>query len=216
MRISHKHKFVFIAVPKTGTTSIREALTPFSDVCGVFDQNWSSPLRYHVPATELRVYFEERGWDWDSYFKFGFVRNPWDWMVSRWHFFKRVASCTNLEEDWQLEEGMTLQEKRWLQDVMRTVIYNNPTFREFIDSNTELQSDKLTDGESVLVDFVGKFENLQEDFDHVCGRIKIPKQVLPVRNRTEHLAYRHYYDDGSVRIMRERFGNDIERFGYEF
>ena len=72
MRISHKYKFIFIAIPKTGSTVIRNHLDSYSDVNG--NSNNTSPFYHHVKADTLKSYFVENKLDWSSYFKFSFLR----------------------------------------------------------------------------------------------------------------------------------------------
>ena len=74
MLISHKNKFVFIAINKTATTSIHDALECVSEIKSVGDSQ--SPFYFHANAKKIKSKFKENNWDWNSYFKFSFVRNP--------------------------------------------------------------------------------------------------------------------------------------------
>ena len=67
----------------------------------------------------------------------------------------------------------------------------------------------------IIVDFIGKFENLENDFQHICDRISVTVD-LPFVNKSEHKHYQSYFDDETRGIMRRWFWKDIERFNYKF
>ena len=87
-----------------------------------------------------------------------------------------------------------------------------------IDTSITPQLDYLVDLRgNHIVDFVGRYESLQADFDHCCERIGLPLQALPHRRRADdRSAYREYYDDESKALVERHFAADIEAFGYEF
>ena len=69
---------------------------------------------------------------------------------------------------------------------------------------------------TVLVDYIGRFENLQGDFDEVCRRAGLPPKQLPHKNRSNHKPYQLYYDDATAEIVARRFAKDLVHLGYTF
>ncbi|MDD4955629.1 MAG: sulfotransferase family 2 domain-containing protein [Candidatus Omnitrophica bacterium] len=99
MRISHKYKFIFFSNPRTGSESVRKALDPFSDI---FSSVNDPVYNNHITPEELKNHFLKMGWDWDKYFKFCFVRNPWDRLVSIYYRFKpdKQYTLADTRESW--------------------------------------------------------------------------------------------------------------------
>jgi hypothetical protein len=151
----------------------------------------------HIPARELRSRMDAE--TFDRFFKFGFVRNPWDWQVSQYFFIRQRES----HPEHQLVMGMS--------DFKAYLEWKVDGF-----SRNDLQKTLLTDaGGELLVDFVGKFESLDQDFDRVCERLGLSVD-LPRRNASNHRDYREYYDAGSAELVGRVFRDDIQMFGYEF
>jgi hypothetical protein len=190
--ISHKHKFIFIEVPKTGTTT----------VCHVLKTHFRGlqPLVYpnkHFPLGQYKKMFPK---ETQTYFKFSFVRNPWS----------RVVSLFHRNEGVQMRDKMTFIEfVNWIELATDTSVKCN----KFPKKN---MLDFFKINNKVNMDFIGKFENLQEDFNTICDKIGIPRQKLPHRNKSKHQHYTEYYDDETKQIVAEKYAKDIEYFGYEF
>ncbi|HSL71875.1 MAG TPA: sulfotransferase family 2 domain-containing protein, partial [Longimicrobiales bacterium] len=78
------------------------------------------------------------------------------------------------------------------------------------------QMDWITDAQGqIIVDFVGRFENLKTDFAEVCARIGC-EATLPHLKKSERGNFRQYYDDATRAIIARWFARDIETFGYRF
>jgi hypothetical protein len=85
MRISHKYKFIFFANPKTGSETVRKILDPYADIRPEYDfpiVSSSNPYYSHMPPIELKKVFLTKGLNFEEYFKFTMVRNPWARLVS--------------------------------------------------------------------------------------------------------------------------------------
>ena len=197
MIISSKHKFIYIAVPKTGTTSVQHHISAMKlDEVEVYDMGNEVELptgvrfRKHIAAADLK----KKLYGFEQYFKFTFIRNPYCYAVSWvYYYFQRILKCSNLE-DYSFGD-MIKKCPQW--------VWKN-------------QSEFIYEGDINLMDFVGKLENFQEDFNIICDKIKIPRQKLPHKNKTNHKHYTEYYDEETKQIVAEKYAKDIEYFGYEF
>jgi hypothetical protein len=193
--INHKHKFIFIHIPKTGGTSIEKYILGNANVAK--KQN-----NKHNTVTE---YMNKTGKLFDKYFSFSFVRNPYDFLVSYYKFrMNMINGEYGRVERFMYKKYSKSNFRNW---VMKN-FYNDPrvmTNLDFLSYNSEIK-----------VDFIGKFENLQQDFDTVCDKIGIPQQKLPHINKSKHKHYTEYYDDETREIVAKKYAKDIEYFGYKF
>jgi hypothetical protein len=145
-------------------------------------------------------------------FKFAFVRNPWDKVVSHYHYRQRTGRIYQFRYD---ESGAGDPGIGFCEWVARAygahdpMYYNDP--KPFM-----AQCDWLNDERGVcLVDFVGRFERLADDFQVVCRRLGVDAQ-LPHVKPTPHAHYRELYDDATRDIVARCFAADLETFGYRF
>lgn len=198
--ISHDLRCILVHVQKTGGMSIRVALNM---------QQWDP--HQHRFASELRTLYGPEVWQ--HYFKFGFVRNPWDRLVSWWEMIHRNVA-----------------EGRPMNGFQRYILSNAATFDDFIrncgaeyrDSDGSKciyrnQVDYLTDSSGVLlVDFVGRFENLPADFGFVAARLGLKSGPIPHINRSNHRLYAEYCSDETRAMVGELYSRDASMFGYAF
>jgi hypothetical protein len=206
MIISTLHKFVFVAIPKTGTHAVRQALREHMgpqdmEQVGLFVQR-SLPIpalaqigHGHITLEQLRPHVKAEAWD--SFFKFAFVRNPFDRFVSYCAFITREGD--EFEDDPKA--------------VMRDVLANPPLDHILFHPQHKF----ITDASGgVLADYVGRVEEMQESYDEISSRIGIPTARLEKVNATKRRNYREYFDDQLIEGVAKLYARDLELFGYEF
>ena len=205
MIVSESRQFVFVHIFKTAGTSIKRAVRRYAM------PGWHEAANFvlkrigipqfgppshgdHFKASDLIGEIGRK--EFDRLFSFAFVRNPWDWELSHYRYISKHNDHP---------EHM---------DVSRL-----GTFDEYVrwrcDGRFQTQESFLLYNEKEVVDFVGRFENLQSDFGYVCNRIGIPFR-LPRLNRTRSDDYRPNYDDQTREIVARTYADDIRRFGYTF
>jgi hypothetical protein len=189
--ICDKYRSIFVHINKTGGTSIEKVFEPKADQEDV-------PFK-HRSAAFYKERFPDRFRD---YFKFSFVRNPWDWLVSRYHWSRdhqRLIDYSFREFLHRLKNGIRLSAAApWIERALAS------------------QLDRLTIDGDVAVDFVGHFERLQRDFDSICSMLQIQAVTLPHVFKTEHAFYTEYYDGETKGIVEQLYAADIAAFGYRF
>lgn len=201
--ISPDHRWIFVHIQKTGGNAVRSAL-------GV---EWSDPHK-HFLARELRQAYGEAAWA--RSFKFAFVRNPWDRLVSWWSMIDNGRDPSGATPAPNGFFGYVLQHAN--------------SFEEFISRCTDEivesdgrknifrnQIDYLADENGkIIVDFIGRFERMQQDFDEVMARVGLPRTDLLRVNTSRRSAYADYYTPATAAEVGRRYARDIEAFGYRF
>ena len=181
--------FIFIHINKTAGTSIGNAI--------------GLPVKHHQTAREIIASIGRE--KWNTAYKFTLVRNPWDKVVSHYEYrLKRnkteVASRNVSFSEWV---------KKTYGPDKDPFYYNNP--KAF-----QPQVEWLKDDEGkISIDFIGKFESINEDFDQIKSVIGLEAE-LPHLNASKRAGYQSYYDDDTRQIVADWFHEDIELFGYCF
>lgn len=190
-----RHRCIFVHVPKCAGVSVSSAL--FGSLAGG-----------HRRIGTYRLVYSRR--EFRNYFKFAFVRNPWDRLLSAFRFLKNGGFGPE-DEQWTQENLSRYPDfdgfvRQW---VNRKNILSWPHFlpqTHFI----------CVDGRLPL-DFLGRFEKLAEDYSYVCQRLGIDSP-LSVHNQTKtrQSDYRDFYNDETRNIVAEVYREDISTLGYSF
>ena len=211
--ISHRYKCIFVEVPKTGSTSVRRilgaAIKPhlsLSEIRRMMESNWvirggrkDRMMEWLYPMLPAERRKERGRQQFESYFKFGFVRNPWD----------RVVSLYERNEATQMRQEMTFEEfVRWIQYSSATCVHSSPH---------RYQLDWFVDADGkMLADFIGRFERLQEDWVVIAKKLGVSETLPHTRGNPRLRHYSEYYTPETKRIIDEKFKIDIETFDYRF
>ena len=207
MVINNSFRFVFVHVPKAAGTSMRSALKRLDGD----ETSAIAPRTKHETLYQVRAAWPDRvgaaSDALDDYFVFGFVRNPWERMVSLYHYLVERRPRKEIDGVDSFAHFLRLvgEEEPWVVGLhsMRVQV---DFFRPQSDSQPH-------------ADFVGHLEHLHEDFDWLCQRLELPDSlVLEQLNRSSNSDrdYREFYTPALVDIVAGRFANDVETFGYSF
>ncbi|RLA53820.1 MAG: hypothetical protein DRR42_03710 [Gammaproteobacteria bacterium] len=182
------HNYIFIHINKTGGTSVEKAL--------------GLPL-IHKTALEYKT--EIGNIRWQEQFSFAIIRNPWDKIASQYHY-RSMINKTQLKKtpvpfnDWV----------KWVFVDQNPNYYDDPKmFAPQVDWLTDLEGNNL-------VDFVGRFENLHNDWHIICEKINRQGAKLPHVKKSSKTDYRSYYNTESISIIADWFVKDTDKFSYSF
>ncbi|NQU49232.1 MAG: sulfotransferase family 2 domain-containing protein [Planctomycetes bacterium] len=208
MLLSLEKQFLMIHVPKTGGTSAAKALDSWV-VHPPTDKLNKVLCRMHLRKDPARFMLRVHGGlNYahkvlpnglpKSLFKFAFVRNPWDRLVSEYSFVVDREIHPRHKEVCKLGS---------FADYLK---YEHERAR----GRSQVDMLKGPDGK-LGMDFVGRFENLREDFAEACSRIGVDA-ALPHLNRTKHRDFRDYYDSQTRDYVAKHWHQEIQLFGYDF
>jgi hypothetical protein len=216
--ISHKHKAIFIHIPKTAGSSIEKALINSEAGFRLFraedftvDQIPLHAFGYqgvnqwdlkHMPARYLKP-------EYNDYYKFCFIRNPWDLMVSCYFWWTQKVKLPI-----RIKQG----------EILKTIGFENFVYSFYTDYINEIHHQGLgqsywlldSSNKTAIVDFIGRFERLQEDFNFACDKVGISKLQLYKVNKSEHKIFESYYNEQTAKMIRNKFYLDVTTFNYFF
>ncbi len=192
-RYADAHRCIFVHIPKTAGTSIAHALFNMEP--------------RHIPCTEYEKVDPEK---FRRYFKFAFVRNPWDRLFSAYHYLRRG--------------GMNNNDRAWAE----TYLAPYQSFEQFVHewvSETNIgswkhfrpQLDFITDAKGhMAMDYLGRMERLDADFETICQKIGL-SVVLPRLNEGEEKGhYSKAYSREMIDIVAKAYAKDIAFLNYSF
>lgn len=223
---------LFIHIPKTGGTSIsnmfgldldkraeiikqdlrKEFLIDGCQCVIPGDERHIRQIIDHMTPSELIQFGLLKENDFKKYFKFCFVRNPWDKIISAYFFGGS-------------EHFKHSNFKEWLLYVKKIVDEEEQNgFTLILDKKCNLHIECLYRPQyfythynnEIVMDFIGKFENYEEDVKKVFDTLNLPIDTILHKKKSIHKHYSTYYDDETIKIVADIYSKDIELFGYSF
>lgn len=193
--VNYEDKYIFIHIPRTGGTSIEYVLNnnkPIPVATGI--QHWKY-IDYINNISNI-----------EKYYIFSVIRNPWD----------RLLSIYNEPNNPFIVENQTFN--NWINQFSnignRNILMSQYSY--LIDQNGWIRAGTPRYNYKDDINYICKFENLQEDFDIVCDRLNIKNKKLSHINKTNHIHYTDIYTDESKKIVENLYYDDIGFFGYKF
>ena len=185
------HKCIFIHIPKTGGTSIASAL---------FGSNVG-----HYKWSLLKNAFDK---DYDNYFKFAFVRNPWDRLLSAFNYLQSDRK-TKANAEWMKQnrlEGMDFE--TFVTTRLEDLMYY-PHFKP--------QSDFICDYDGkIMVDYLGKFNELDVSFKFIMKKLNIQLDLPHYNKSSSKEHYSKAYNEAMLKVVNRVYRRDIDIFKYKY
>lgn len=194
------NKFAFIHIYKTGGTSIAQTLT---------GEHIGSD---HTNARDLKIIFSQNNLNFNQFFKFSIVRNPYDWLVSLYFYCKKTPSH-NWHERCNVQSFQEFIISHVSIDLKQQK--NSPIGTNKCQTQFEFVTDES--GE-LIVDFIMKKETLNLDFqllkklNIVDSRIQLPF-INSIQSNRQH--FMSYHTKLTIDIINRQFSNDFKLFGYD-
>lgn len=207
--ICKKHKIIFLHIPKTGGTTVEKMILPnhsfsaepdHSNLCGWDDRfGWLNHLTMDQ-IIELCPYL-----DLSEYLVFTVVRNPWDRLVSEYHW-KRSISDLQIRF-FEYVRLLYLGETEAIQKNYRSPI----AFEQHIRPQASYFLQSIEGVVKVL-----RFENFEHEVMQMLRECCVNIELLPRIRTSSHAHYTHYYNSCTIDMVGNLYLDDIKRFGYSY
>jgi len=198
---------------------LRETLAPLNVIDLIGGSSQSSvevKFSHHGYIKEAVSGFKEEGWDFNEYFKYSFVRNPWDRYFSFYTYYKdklKFYQKTNIElndnQQRQKINTFNLFKNKGDEEVFKSIILEFPPHINYFIDN----------GGNMLIDEIGQLENISTCFDKFCEKVNLlqtPKLKHENKSDKASVTKDNLYTQELIDIVAEKEKWVIDEFGYNF
>lgn len=218
-------EFCYVHVPKTGGVSLIRHMSQYVDKNQ--SQNGPNFTRVRLASTggwftlighnsRIRRHITLARYKRDNNpncFAFAFVRNPYDRVVSAFEYI--LSGGCNRADRMDKVKYLDRDVKDFDTFVRKILAENRNNILEQIHFKPQFGWISDESGKSLL-DFVGRFESLEKDFNCISRIMGIERRRLPHLNKSRHRNYRAYYSRATKDIVKNAYQMDIDLFGYTF
>lgn len=212
--INHKHKFIFIHIPKCAGSSIKDHFfkgmeLDWREPNYEFLYGWCPKRKIHLQHATAKQLLETeliREDIWNTYFKFTFVRNPWDRAYSDYLWMLEDRKLKGSFKEYITKTGS-------LEECLKN--RNSKTFRgDHLIPQTEFFSEEG----KFKMDFIGRFEHLSEDLKLVKNNINSTSifDSHEKKNEKKRSHYSLFYTSSKKALVEKYYAKDIEQLNYSF
>lgn len=248
MLVSHRKQFIYTKTVKTAGTSVEVYFEPYclpensqvgcqypqetydlpreeyvgeSGIIGYRGHKFPDSKHHdwfnHMPASKIR---EQIGQTiWEKYFKFCVIRNPFDKLISLFHFYEYQFNQVNPQiKAWAIKRLKYDSEDDYLEALTNQSVEKR--FRNWIiRGGFVIDRDKYLIDNQICVDYFIRYENLHNDLQHICKQLDVPFEPdrlarLKPGNRPSHLVVSQYYDQPTTEIVLRNYRFELEFFEY--
>ncbi len=212
--VLHKYKAIYFPIPKVACSSLKMLSADLLDMKVVGSDLKEDIHHQDFPCVKKYKIYKQ----YKHYFKFCFVRNPWDRLVSC--YMNKICHVEDINRE---------TAARFIEFGDNSKIFRiGMSFEEFINAVCDIPDERADahiisqhtyitdDAGNLLVDFIGKLENIESDFSYVCDKIDIKGIELPHLMTSKHKKYQKYFNEETKEMVRKRYQRDIDMFDYEF
>ncbi|MBE9548550.1 MAG: sulfotransferase family 2 domain-containing protein [Proteobacteria bacterium] len=191
-------KAAFMHIPKTGGASIRQLCNEFNIAIilhNLRDSKYLSLVEYRRQNPGV--------------ISFAVVRNPWDRLVSGYFFLK----CGGIKPEDKIDADRFVNKHKDFNEFVEHAFNDDEILNQI---HFRPQHLWISDNNKLIVDYLARFEDLQQSVSGVLNEIGYPARDLTHINKSHHQSYKKYYSEESIKAVRKIYSKDIELFEYDF
>lgn len=190
---------IFVHVPKAAGSSIKTEL-------------YGAPLYGHRRIVEFYAYDPVRA---AAFFKFGFVRNPWDRLLSAWTYLVQGEGTNRRDRAFAREHLSPLGDFTAFVTALDAPRRARRVLR-YDHFRSQAHWICLPGQSGHALDFLGRFERMEDDMAALRAQLGLPPRAATRIRGSDHPPYRDAYTERTRGIVADLYAEDIRLLGYAF